>query len=213
MLGWDDVQAETELETRTLGEIVDPKEQDLPAIKQRLAQGKHPNDAAEYGGYPRTAPLFWAATQGHVEVVDALADAGADLGWKRPGTDKTAMHAAASKGQAGAVRSLAARGDKPAVDARDFNNCTPLHWAAANSGTTAAQALLEAGADASLKTNTSKTALDLTLEERRKHPHKSDVEYAAILKGKPEVAELLQGRSTEPEPASPQPHPEEGITS
>ena len=87
---------------------------------------------------------------GHVQVVEALADAGANIGWKHPRLGATTLHGAAECGRVGVVWSLVARGGQAAVDARDNDNQTPLHWAAAYGHTAAAQALLEAGADASL---------------------------------------------------------------
>ena len=96
------------VETRTLGEIAYQPEQDLPAVQRRLRQGAKPNDPAEFGSqYGMYAPLSCAAQKGHVQVVDALADAGADLSWTHPLTGQTAQHAAAGSGQARVVRSLA----------------------------------------------------------------------------------------------------------
>ena len=159
-------------ETRPLGEIAIQDAPDLPAVQRRLRQGADPNDPAEFRfGW---APLYWVAARGHVQVVEALADAGADLGWKGGGA--TALHFAANNGHAGAVRSLlAARGGQAAVDARDNDNETPLHRAAYHSHTAAVQELLEAGADASLKSNRGQTALEL-----------------AVSKGRHEVAALLR---------------------
>ena len=110
-----------EEETRPLGEIADQDEQDLPAVQRRLRQGADPNDPAEFDDAGRYAPLWLAADQGHVQVVEVLADAGADLGWKDQYMDggMTALHAAAHNGHAGVVRSLAARGGQAAVDARE----------------------------------------------------------------------------------------------
>ena len=139
-------------------------------------------------------------------MVDELADAGADLGWlgrNNQAGGETALHAAAKYGHAGAVRSLAARGDRAAVDARGHNNRTSLHEAACFGRTAAVQVLLEAGAGASLKSGSGKTALDYALEERSKQSNESDEQYAAIFKGKPEVDKLLRDHATaEPEPTS-----------
>jgi hypothetical protein len=124
------------VETRTLGEIVNQREPDLRAIQLRLKQGADPNDPVEFMG--GRSPLWWGA--GHVQVVNALADAGADLGWKDPANGWTALHAAvmrAQNSQVGAVQSLAARGGQVEVDAQDNNGWTPLHKAAYN-GTSAA---------------------------------------------------------------------------
>ena len=155
-----ETEPETEpAEARTLGDIAYQRKPDLPAIKRRLAQGADPNDTEEYK-YD-SAPLWFAGHRGHVEVVDALADAGADLGWNYPGNGRTALHAAAEEGQAGAVRSLATRGGRAALDAQTNDKWTPLHYTAANGHPTAAQLLLEAGADASLTNKNGKTAQDI----------------------------------------------------
>ena len=86
-------------ETRTLGDIASvditsgsralsgpfQARHDLPAIMRRLRQGADPNDPAEFDRRPHVMnnpALWWAAKQGHVQVAEALADAGADLGWK-----------------------------------------------------------------------------------------------------------------------------------
>ena len=192
-VGSEEVESRTEQpepkpetkETRNLSDIAYQEEPDLPAIKRRLDQGADPNDAAEFKN--GLAPLYMAANRGHVEEVDALADADAELGWKNPINDRTVLHYAAMYGQAGAVRSLAARGGRAAVDARNNENLTPLHCVASGGHTTAMQALLEAGAGASLKTNDGKTALDY-----------------AVSGGKHEVAELLRAHAA----AAPEPEPE-----
>ena len=88
-----ELEPEPEPEARTLGKIVRQPEQDLPAVQRRLKHAD-PNDPAEFKD-DKCAPLWRAAEQGHVEVVDALADAGADLGWNYPGNGRTALHAAA----------------------------------------------------------------------------------------------------------------------
>ena len=171
-------------EMRTLGEIADQEDQDLCCIKRRLAQGAGPNDAAEH--YDGWAPLSCAAMWGHVEVVDALADAGADLGWKHPSLGMTALHGAARNGHAGAVRMLAARGGRAAVDER-VNNSTPLLWAASLGHAVVAQALLEAGANVSLKSSSGKTALE-TAASRGNH------EVAACIRQANEARRLCGAR-------------------
>ena len=131
--------------------------------------------------------MYLAASLGHVQVVEALADAGAELGWKDSDYGRTALHVAAGNGHAGAVRSLAARGGPAAVDARNKYNRTPLHRAAMGGSTAAAQELLEAGADASLTSNNGQTALDLAVRNRKP-------EVAALLRLYDEVRRLCGAR-------------------
>ena len=149
-------------ETRTLSEIADQLEQELPAIKRRLDHGADVNDAAEFKD--GCAPLFLAAQLGHVEVLGTLADAGAELGWKSPRNGETALHVAAWNGHVLAVRSLAVRGGRAAVNARTDMNQTPLHCAAIYGRTAAVSELLEAGADASLRHDDGETALDFAVK-------------------------------------------------
>ena len=158
---------------RSLGEIAGQAEPDLAAIQQRLKQGADPNDRLEFwdqgraasGAGMRWAPLYWAAIMGHAQVVDALVNAGAELGWKDC-RGLTALHRAAEGFQGdtnvGAVRVLAARGGKAAVnEGINFLDMTPLHVAAYHGRSTAVvQALLEAGADASLTDGDGNTALE-----------------------------------------------------
>ena len=209
-----DCEPEQPAETRTLGQLQiagAQERQDLPAIKRRLAQGADPNDTAEhkvykvhkgYSGVDLSwgAPLFLAAQQGHVEVVDALVDAGADLGWKldgNPSLGMTALHAAARHGHAGSVRSLAVRGGRAVVDARGNDSRTPLHRAAMKGHPTAAQVLLEAAADTSLIDGAYDTALDVAVEEQSMKHYQSDEHYAANLNGKHEVAACIRQASDE----------------
>jgi ankyrin repeat protein len=170
--------------TRNLGEIVlrYQEEQGLLAVQRQLREGADPNDPAEFSTcihFAGVAPLYCAASFGYVQVVEALADAGADLGWTHPDDGTTALHAAAYYGNAVMVRSLAARGGQAAVDARNNANETPLHQAACVGGgrppagggrlqpfighPAAAQALLEAGADTSPKNTNGETALDVAV--------------------------------------------------
>ena len=67
------------------------------------------------------------------------------------------------------------------LDAQDSGGSTPLHFAAYYGKTAAARALLELGADASLRTKQGKTALEI-----------------AEAKGNPETAELLRDHAASP---------------
>ena len=140
----------------------EPEPEQRAPEQLELAQGADPNSPVEFDrGW---APLCLAAIKGHVEVVDVLAGAGADLSWKNPGHymyGSTALQWAADYGRRRnlvnrhpsfdpladqAVRALAAHGGHAAVDARDNRDETPLHHAAMNSHVVLA--LLAAGADA-----------------------------------------------------------------
>ena len=155
-------------------------EQDVLAVKRRLSQGADPNDPAESGtdtwGRRKVAPLWLAAELGFDQVVDALLDANADIGWEHPNGGQigvTALHVAAHadvysirsyrnlskidtlrsekvERYARVVRSLATRGGPVAVNARP-RGWTPMHGAAAFGQLHAVQVLLEAGANHSTR--------------------------------------------------------------
>lgn len=112
------------------------------------------------------------------QVIDALAEAGADLDWKDQVCGMAALHHVANVGAAPAIHALLRHGAM--MDIRANTRCdngadgtcgrmgfmggTPLHFAAscfAVSNTDAAKILLEAGADATLCNVAGQTPLDL----------------------------------------------------
>jgi ankyrin repeat protein len=111
-----------------------------------LYAGANPDATTRLGGF---TPLHMASKIGHVGVIKALLEQGADAE-ASTSTGARPLHMAAASGNAEAVSALLARGVE--VDAREIaNEQTPLMWAAAQNRVAAMTALIEAGADLSLK--------------------------------------------------------------
>ena len=139
---------------------------DAVQVQANLEAGADPN-AADLLGETATdhkfSPLCIAAIRGHLEVVDALAAAGAKVDWRDPLYGATALHKAAINGHSDVVISLAGWG--AAVDARRSSGETPLHRAieglAPERVLPTVKALLEAGADTSIASADGETAVQL----------------------------------------------------
>jgi cytohesin len=116
-----------------------------------LAAGADPKQRTN--AHPPHA-LAAAAMHGRDAILDRLVAAGA-LSDAAAGGE--ALHLAAEKGQAGAVRRLLAAGVSP--DVRNRRNKTALFAAAEEGRVEAVRALLEGGADPKLETATGETAL------------------------------------------------------
>ena len=94
------------------------------AKDQALANARTPRDHPVGGG---RAPISIAAMRGHIEVVRALLDAGADANsLDRRGA--TPLHHAAGEGMADMVQLLLDRGANPNYREENWNS-TPLDWA------------------------------------------------------------------------------------
>jgi hypothetical protein len=89
-----------------------------------LAAGADP----EYGNGTNATPLYIAAVLGEADVLDALLDGGARVNAALPENGQTALHGAATTGQAEATRRLLARGAER--NKRDKAGKTPLDVAA-----------------------------------------------------------------------------------
>jgi ankyrin repeat protein len=118
-------------------------------------------------------PLHRAASNGHVAIMVALIDAGADLEAIGEPAMAHPLHAAALTNQAEAEALLIGRG--ASVDARDAGGRTPLMVAASFGNVDAAAALLAHGADP--------RAVDISWMD-------TPIHYAAYA-GSVEIAELL----------------------
>jgi len=88
-------------------------------VKELLEKGADPNTQDEKG---RT-PLYWAASEGHVDVVRLLLERGVDPNTQDEFGD-TPLHEAAYKGRVDVVELLLVRGADPNV--KDGDGKTPL---------------------------------------------------------------------------------------
>eukprot|EP01041_Mallomonas_annulata_P009533 gene9533-19826_t len=120
--------------------------------------------------------LMWASSQGRLETVAVLLEAGADVnnadndgitalmwaaGSERDDSDghKKGMFEKATKGQIGVVKLLLVYGAR--VDMQDNDGITALMYASFNGHVDAVDALLVAGADPSIRNFENKSAVDL----------------------------------------------------
>eukprot|EP00913_Durusdinium_trenchii_P017336 g16302.t2 len=114
---------------------------DVEEVEHQLV-GANIEDADKRG----FTPLHLASEVGHLDVVDRLTEAKADLEAKGGEYSYTPpLHCAAQSGHPATVDRLLAAG--AAVDAKDNNGQTPLHYAAHYGRSEAAQRLVDAGAD------------------------------------------------------------------
>ena len=104
-----------------------------------------------------------AANAGHVQIVRALLEAGADPA-RVDQIDKTALLYAAAAGHVEPMDVLLDRGID--VNARYRHDLTALMWAAGYGKTAAVQRLLERGADPALRDDRGKTAADIARDNK-----------------------------------------------
>jgi ankyrin repeat protein len=142
---------------RTFTNIVDDIVRKLPStVNFRDALGR--------------TPLHWASTQGDVEVVTALLDAGAPHDARTTDDEGVMpMHWAAGAGQVDVLETLILEGEKRGcpdwVNEIDAQRRTPLHWASVKSDKEGNQRcvklLVRSGANVGLKDKAGRTAASL----------------------------------------------------
>jgi ankyrin repeat protein len=142
-----------------LDELIDPSGKLAPAA------GAHRAFYRPHGGFPAWRPsdderevrdeaLTWAARNDRVEALDVLVGRGASA--EADVYRGTALSWAAACGRVGAIRRLVALGADPSGRTtfggpEHGEGTTPLHLAAQNGGLDAIEALLDLGADATLR--------------------------------------------------------------
>jgi uncharacterized protein len=111
-------------------------------------------------------PLGLAVFFGHVETVDVLLKAGADVNAPtREAMKVTPLASAVAARQIGIAKTLIAKGAN--VNAKAEHDLTPLHEAAASGTLEFAKLLLENGADLDARTKDGKTPLAMATEHAR----------------------------------------------
>lgn len=132
------------------------KANDLEAVRSQLNAGADVNQADAAGDWP----VIFAAYLGHIPVLKALLEAGADLSVLDPGMSATALHAAAYAGHAEACQLLLDHGIS--INQKGpVNGYTALHDAVWQSNLEAAAVIVKAGADLTLQSHQHQTPLDL----------------------------------------------------
>ncbi|XP_035826401.1 26S proteasome non-ATPase regulatory subunit 10 isoform X2 [Aplysia californica] len=121
------------------------------------------------------APLHWAASGGHTDIVayllelqvpvndrdeisETLIKHGADVD-PTDSVGHTPLHRAASKGNLNIVKLLIS--NKANLDLRDISGCTPLHLACEDDSGEVAKLLIDNGARTDIRNNDKKTAFEL----------------------------------------------------
>ncbi|MFC4346282.1 ankyrin repeat domain-containing protein [Kordiimonas lipolytica] len=127
-------------------------------IAERLLAAGAPVDQVDAIGF---TPLMEAARDGQLETAQLLLEAGADPNHRSEASalHLTPMHMAGLSGKAEMVQMLAEAG--AAVDPLGRENATPLSWALGEGKIEAAMALLDLGADPTIKSNYGYTPADI----------------------------------------------------
>lgn len=140
---------------RLLWNMLDSYDVDVEYIKDIIAAG------AELGGAmdtPGWTVLHRAARYGHVEVIKAMLEAGADLEIRDYNT-MTPLHWMTNYGWIEMVKFLIELG--ASLEALDYFGFTPLHWAADRIRIDVAKLLINAGASLEALDNNGRTPWDV----------------------------------------------------
>lgn len=189
-------RAEATLGDRLLGAA---EAGDLDSLREALAGGADPNVRDDRQRHLGWTPLIWAAAKGHVEVAEALIQAGADLEaaeegnlqalkWLGSETATETLREQMNMTLARRALAIALEFSRPevaltliragcALDQKGGLGFAPLHLAVAGGHTQVVEALLEAGADPKIQGPDKVRPLDLAAE-----------------KGQSEISELLLSR-------------------
>jgi hypothetical protein len=133
-----------------------------PAVGIMINAGARPNDPRQFNS--GLAPLYWAAKEGHARVMEILLANGANVGWKEQDYPRwTALHVAVANGQTDAVSTLIKHG--ASLNALASDGDTPLVRAVFCGETACARMLLDAGADASIRSTKYGTAAEIANEK------------------------------------------------
>ncbi|KAJ2477915.1 palmitoyltransferase akr1 [Coemansia sp. RSA 2320] len=129
-------------------------------VLKYLVQEKAANINVRSANYNAT-PLFWAISQGRLDVISYLVDNGANLAL-RDSSENTALHAAVHAGAIPVVIfvacvQLAALGGS--VDTGDVGGVTPLMWATYQNKPEVVELLIRMGANINAQDNNGKTPL------------------------------------------------------
>jgi len=131
-----------------------------------------PKTNVEWRNAKGESPLMIAALKGHKELVRALIQRDADVnktGW-------TPLHYAATAGNVEII--LILLDENAYIDAESPNKSTPLMMAAMYGSTTAVRALLDAGADPTLRNELGLSAVEFA--QRANRPDAAELVSAAI---------------------------------
>lgn len=133
-----------------------------PAVTIMLDAGARPNDPRHY--YSALSPLYWAAKEGHTGVVDVLLANGANANWKEHTYPRwSPLHAAAANGQAEAIKSLVQAGAN--INALAEDGVSPLIQAIFCGHAACARALIDAGADLSIRSSKYGSAAEIAAQQ------------------------------------------------
>ncbi|MBK6007766.1 ankyrin repeat domain-containing protein [Ramlibacter ginsenosidimutans] len=181
----DDPQAVTELLQRGFdANTVDPKGRQglflalqLGSLKAADVLIAWPKTQVEWRSAKDESPLMIAAFKGYKEQVRKLIARDADV--NKPGW--TPLHYAATAGHVDIIALLL--DENAYIDAESPNKTTPLMMAAMYGSTAAVRALLEAGADPTLRNQLGLSAVDFA--QRGKRPDAAELIAAAIRNRQP----------------------------